>query len=126
MEDVRSISGHYLSTNVTGTLRLLEHCQIHGIRHFVFASSSSIYGPNTPLPAVESAIPKPCSPYSLTKLQAEQWRMLYSSICGLRFLALRFFSVWDFCERAKMPASRPRHRVLPPPDHGRRAIDYQR
>lgn len=84
----------YLSTNVTGTLRLLEHCRIHGIRHFVFASSSSVYGPDTPLPAEESTTPDPCSPYALTKLHGEQWGRLYSRLHGLCFLALRFFSVW--------------------------------
>jgi UDP-glucuronate 4-epimerase len=60
----------------------------------VFASSSSVYGPNTPLPAEETAIPDPCSPYALTKLQGEQWGRLYSQLHRLRFLALRFFSVW--------------------------------
>jgi UDP-glucuronate 4-epimerase len=84
----------YLSTNVTGTLRLLEHCRVHGIPHFVFASSSSVYGPDTPLPAEESTTPDPCSPYALTKLHGEQWGRLYSRLHGLRFLALRFFSVW--------------------------------
>jgi UDP-glucuronate 4-epimerase len=84
----------YLSTNVTGTLRLLEHCRIHSIPHFVFASSSSVYGPDTPLPAEESTTPDPCSPYALTKLHGEQWGRLYSRLHGLRFLALRFFSVW--------------------------------
>jgi UDP-glucuronate 4-epimerase len=70
----------YLSTNVTGTLRLLDHCRIHSIPHFVFASSSSVYGPNTPLPAEETTIPDPCSPYALTKLQGEQWGRLYSHL----------------------------------------------
>lgn len=84
----------YDSTNVTGTMRLLEHCRIHSIPHFVFASSSSVYGPDTPLPAEETAIPNPCSPYALTKLHGEQWGRLYSRLHGLRFLALRFFSVW--------------------------------
>ena len=84
----------YDSTNVIGTLRLLEHCRVHGIRHFVFASSSSVYGPDTPLPAEESITPDPCSPYALTKLHGEQWGRLYSRLHGLRFLALRFFSVW--------------------------------
>jgi UDP-glucuronate 4-epimerase len=65
-----------------------------GTPHFVFASSSSIYGPDTPLPAEETTAPDPCSPYTLTKLHGEQWGRLYSRLHGLRFLALRFFSVW--------------------------------
>jgi UDP-glucuronate 4-epimerase len=84
----------YDSTNVTGTMRLLEHCQIHSIPHFVFASSFSVYGPDTPLPAEESTTPEPCSPYALIKLHGEQWGRLYPRLHGLRFIALRFFSEW--------------------------------
>jgi nucleoside-diphosphate-sugar epimerase len=61
---------------------------------FVLASSSSVYGPDTPLPAEECATPCPQSPYALTKLHAEQWGQLYAQLHGLRFIALRFFSVW--------------------------------
>jgi UDP-glucuronate 4-epimerase len=84
----------YEITNVVGTLRLLDHCRRFGTPHFVFASSSSVYGPDTPLPAEETTVPDPCSPYALTKLHGEQWGRLYSRLHGLRFLALRFFSVW--------------------------------
>lgn len=84
----------YEFTNVIGTIRLLEHCRRNGIPQFVFASSSSVYGPATPLPFIETATPAPCSPYALTKLHGEDWGRLYSSLHGLRFLALRFFSVW--------------------------------
>ena len=102
----------YLSTNVTGTLRLLEHCRIHGIPHFIFASSSSVYGPDTPLPAEESATPDPCSPYAVTKLQAEQWGRLYSRLHGLRFLALRFFSVWGPGQRPDLALEAFRRRII--------------
>jgi nucleoside-diphosphate-sugar epimerase len=84
----------YEATNVLGTLRLLEHCRQTGIGRFVLASSSSVYGPDTPLPAEESALPSPQSPYALTKVHAEQWGQLYARLHGLRFIALRFFSVW--------------------------------
>jgi UDP-glucuronate 4-epimerase len=84
----------YETTNVLATLRLLEHCRQSGIGRFVLASSSSVYGPDTPLPAEESALPCPQSPYALTKLHAEQWGQLYARLHGLRFIALRFFSVW--------------------------------
>jgi UDP-glucuronate 4-epimerase len=84
----------YEATNVLGTLRLLEHCRQHGIGRFVLASSSSVYGPGTPLPAEECATLCPQSPYALTKLHAEQWGQLYARLHGLRFIALRFFSVW--------------------------------
>jgi UDP-glucuronate 4-epimerase len=84
----------YEATNVLATLRLLEHCRQSGIGRFVLASSSSVYGPDTPLPAEESALPCPQSPYALTKLHAEQWGRLYAQLHDLNFLALRFFSVW--------------------------------
>jgi UDP-glucuronate 4-epimerase len=58
----------YEITNVIGTIRLLEFCRRMGVPHFVFASSSSVYGPDTPLPAEESTQANPCSPYALTKL----------------------------------------------------------
>ncbi|RYD35488.1 MAG: NAD-dependent epimerase/dehydratase family protein [Verrucomicrobiaceae bacterium] len=84
----------YQFTNVIGTIRLLDHCRKTGTPHFVFASSSSVYGPDTQLPAKETTTADPCSPYALTKLHGEQWGRLYSRLHGLRFLALRFFSVW--------------------------------
>jgi UDP-glucuronate 4-epimerase len=102
----------YDSTNVIGTLRLMEHCRIHGIRHFVFASSSSVYGPNTPLPAEESTTPDPCSPYALTKLHGEQWGRLYSRLHGLRFLALRFFSVWGPGQRPDLALESFRRKIV--------------
>ena len=84
----------YLSTNVTATLRLLDHCRIHDIPRFVFASSSSVYGPDSPTPFAEDGLTDPCSPYALTKLQAEQWCRLYARQHGIQVCALRFFSVW--------------------------------
>jgi UDP-glucuronate 4-epimerase len=84
----------YEFTNVIGTIRLLEFCRRMEVPAFVFASSSSVYGPDTPLPAREDHPANPCSPYALTKLHGEQWGALYARQHGLRFLALRFFSVW--------------------------------
>lgn len=102
----------YEITNVVGTLRLLEHCRQFGTPHFVFASSSSVYGPDTPLPAEESAIPDPCSPYALTKLHGEQWGALHSKLHGLRFLALRFFSVWGPGQRPDLALEAFRRRII--------------
>lgn len=101
----------YEITNVVGTLRLLEHCRQFGTPHFVFASSSSVYGPQTPLPAEETVTPDPCSPYALTKLHGEQWGMLYSRLHGLRFLALRFFSVWGPGQRRDLALEAFRRRI---------------
>ena len=101
----------YHATNVLGTLRLLEHCRRFATPHFVFASSSSVYGPSTPLPAEESTTPDPLSPYALTKLQGEQWGRIYARQYGLRFLALRFFSVWGPGQRPDLALECFRRRI---------------
>ena len=90
---------HYEETNVLGTIRLLEFCREKNIKQFVFASSSSIYGPNRGVPSIESDPPNPLSPYALTKLQGEQWGNLYARVHGIRFVALRLFSVWGEGQR---------------------------
>jgi len=102
----------YQFTNVIGTLRLLEHSRKMGTPHFVFASSSSVYGPDTQLPAEESSTPDPCSPYALTKLHGEQWGRLYAKLHGLRFLALRFFSVWGPGQRPDLALEAFRLRMM--------------
>ena len=101
----------YETTNVVGTIRLLEFCRRMGVPHFVFASSSSVYGPDTPLPAEESTPANPCSPYALTKLHGEQWGRLYARLHGLRFLALRFFSVWGPGQRPDLALEAFRRRI---------------
>jgi UDP-glucuronate 4-epimerase len=102
----------YQFTNVVGTVRLLEHCRKMGTPHFVFASSSSVYGPNTQLPAEETSTPDPCSPYALTKLHGEQWGRLYAKLHGMRFLALRFFSVWGPGQRPDLALEAFRLRMM--------------
>ncbi len=101
----------YEITNVIGTIRLLEFCRGMGVPHFVFASSSSVYGPETPLPAEESTPANPCSPYALTKLHGEQWGRLYARLHGLRFIALRFFSVWGPGQRPDLALEAFRRRI---------------
>ena len=78
---------------------------------FILASSSSVYGPETPLPAREDHPANPCSPYALTKLHGEQWGRLYSRMHGLRFLALRFFSVWGPGQRPDLALENFRRRI---------------
>jgi UDP-glucuronate 4-epimerase len=58
----------YEFTNVIGTIRLLDFCRRMEVPTFILASSSSVYGPDTPLPAREDHPANPCSPYALTKL----------------------------------------------------------
>src|SRR3954454_10307228 len=61
----------YLRHNVAATQRLLEACRIAPPRKLIFASSSSIYGDALSYPVLESACPRPVSPYGVTKLAAE-------------------------------------------------------
>jgi UDP-glucuronate 4-epimerase len=103
--------GCYRRTNVDGTVRLLEFCRGAGIPHFVFASSSSVYGPDCPLPAREDGPTDPRSPYALTKLQGEQWGRLHARLWGLRFVALRFFSVWGPGQRPDLALECFRRRI---------------
>ena len=101
----------YEFTNVIGTIRLLEHCRRMGIPHFVFASSSSVYGPDAPLPFSEDGPTNPRSPYALTKLHCEHWGQLYSKLHDIRFIALRFFSVWGPGQRPDLAMEAFRRRI---------------
>ena len=84
----------YEITNVVGTLRLLDFCRRMNVPTFVFASSSSVYGPESPLPFAEDGPTDPCSPYALTKLHGEHWCRLYSRLhCGRRFESRMIWAV---------------------------------
>ena len=86
----------YLETNVTGTLNLAELARAHGIRKFVFASSSSVYGdsPDTTPFTETQDISRPISPYASTKAMGESLLYTYSHLHGLQVVALRFFTVY--------------------------------
>ena len=85
----------YQEVNVRGTHQLLELCREWGIRQFVFASSSSVYGVNPDVPwREEDAVLRPISPYASTKVSGELLGHVYSHLFGIRFLALRFFTVY--------------------------------
>jgi UDP-N-acetylglucosamine/UDP-N-acetyl-alpha-D-glucosaminouronate 4-epimerase len=80
--------------NVISTLNLLEGCRRHGVRRFVYASSSSAYG-NTPvLPKKEDMAPNPLSPYALQKFVGERYSQLYFNLYGLETVSLRYFNVF--------------------------------
>lgn len=79
---------------VTGTLLLLEEARRRGVRRFVYAGSSSVYGDQPELPKRESMAPKPLSPYALTKLTGEFYCTQYSSLFGLPTVTLRYFNVF--------------------------------
>lgn len=80
--------------NVDGTLNLLLASRELGVRRFVFASSSSVYGDAPTLPKVESMPNQPISPYGLDKLAAETYCRLFHQLYGTPTVALRYFNVF--------------------------------
>lgn len=85
----------YQDVNVAGTQNLLEFARQRGIRQFVFASSSSVYGVNPRVPWREDDhVLQPISPYASTKVSGELLGHVYSHLYGIRFIALRFFTVY--------------------------------
>jgi UDP-glucuronate 4-epimerase len=97
----------YVSTNVDGTLNLLEGCRTTGVKHFVFASSSSVYGVNKKVPfAEDDPISRTISPYAATKLMGEQLCSNYSHLHGIRCVCLRFFTVYGPRQRPDLAISK--------------------
>ena len=85
----------YAGVNVLGTLELLEFAREFGVKKFVFASSSSVYGANQPVPFREDAAPlQPISPYAVTKLSAEALCRVYHNLHGLDVVCLRLFTAY--------------------------------
>ena len=85
----------YQQVNVQGTQNLLELARERGVRQFVFASSSSVYGVNPRVPwREEDADLRPISPYASTKLSGEFLGRVYSHLYQIRFVALRLFTVY--------------------------------
>jgi UDP-glucuronate 4-epimerase len=89
----------YQEVNVAGTQNLLEFARKRNIKQFVFASSSSVYGINEHVPWHEEEKLMPISPYASTKLSCEMLGHVYSHLYGIRFLALRFFTVYGPAQR---------------------------
>lgn len=85
----------YQRANVIATQNLLEFAKEQSIKQFVFASSSSVYGVNPNVPWKEGdAVLKPISPYASTKVGCELMGHVYAELFGIRFLGLRFFTVY--------------------------------
>lgn len=84
----------YQQANVIGLQNMLDYAKAKNIRQFVFASSSSVYGVNDHFPWKEDEQLLPISPYASTKLAGEMMGHVYSKLFGIRFLALRFFTVY--------------------------------
>jgi UDP-glucose 4-epimerase len=92
----------YTSNNVDATQQLLEACVNRPIHRFVYASSSSLYGDNVPIPMREDALPQPVSPYGVTKLAGEQLGYLYHVNYGVPATAVRYFTVYGPRQRPDM------------------------
>src|SRR5207253_2819897 len=90
----------YVETNINGTLNLLELARERGVKHFVFGSSSSVYGTNAKLPFSEDdPIFNPISPYAATKAAGELLAHTYSHLYVMRIVCLRFFTVYGARQR---------------------------
>ncbi|MBI2320605.1 MAG: NAD-dependent epimerase/dehydratase family protein [Chloroflexi bacterium] len=92
----------YARNNVVATQRLLEAVKGRPLKKFVYASSSSVYGDAESFPTPETALPRPVSPYGVTKLSGEQLVYLYWRNYGLPTLALRYFTVYGPRQRPDM------------------------
>lgn len=91
----------YYETNVLGALNLLEMCRLRGIKKFVFASSSSVYGDGEiPFSETASRADRPLSPYAASKSAGEGLCHSYHRLFGIDVSALRYFTVYG-------PAGRP-------------------
>lgn len=85
----------FADANLDGTLQVLEGCRANGIRHLVFASSSSVYGDSTAMPYREDqATTHPVSFYAATKIAGEAMAYSYSHLFGIPTTTLRFFTVY--------------------------------
>ncbi|WP_319559862.1 GDP-mannose 4,6-dehydratase [Marispirochaeta sp.] len=90
----------YAETNINGTISLLQAARKAGIRDFVFASSSSVYGNTKEVPFTESSfVDHPISPYAATKKAGELICHTYSHLYGMRIASLRFFTVYGRGQR---------------------------
>src|SRR5262245_64919423 len=92
----------YTHHNVLATQRLLERYRGSSLERFVYASSSSVYGDAERYPTDEGLLPRPLSPYGVTKLAGEHLALLYARNFGMPVVALRYFTVYGPRQRPDM------------------------
>jgi nucleoside-diphosphate-sugar epimerase len=107
---VRKSWGHdfqvYTTNNIEATQVLLEACVGKPLHRLVYASSSSVYGDAATIPMREDAVPRPLSPYGVTKLAAEHLCHLYSANHGVPATSVRYFTVYGPRQRPDMAFNR--------------------
>ncbi len=84
----------YEEINIRGTLNMLEAARQQGVKRFVYASSSSVYGDERELPKREEKTGNVLSPYALTKKTNEEYARLYTNLYGLETIGFRYFNVF--------------------------------
>lgn len=84
----------YCANNIMGTLNMLEASRQNGVKRFVYASSSSVYGDESNLPKKEGREGKLLSPYAVSKQADEEWAKQYTLHYGLDTYGLRYFNVF--------------------------------
>ena len=84
----------YEEINIRGTLNMMEASRQNGVKKFVYASSSSVYGDEPTLPKTEGREGNLLSPYALTKRVDEEYAKLYTKLYGLDTYGLRYFNVF--------------------------------
>ena len=84
----------YCANNITGTLNMMEAARQSGVKKFVYASSSSVYGDEPNLPKKEGKEGNLLSPYAVSKCADEEWAKQYTIHYGLKTYGLRYFNVF--------------------------------
>lgn len=103
----------YVSSNLAGTLSVLEGCRHHGVEHLVLASSSSVYGASSRMPYSEhEPASHPLSLYAATKRSTELMAHSYAALFGVPVTGLRFFTVYGPWGRPDMALFRFAHAIL--------------
>ena len=103
----RSVADPALShrANATATLTMLVAARDRGVRRFIYAGSSSVYGDAKQLPKREDMEPRPLSPYAVGKLVGEHYLRIFHDLYGLETLTLRYFNVYGPRQNAGSPYS---------------------
>ena len=85
----------YLQSNLVGFMNILEACRNNGVKHLVYASSSSVYGMNAKVPySEEDKVDNPVSLYAATKKSNELMAHAYCKLYGIAMTGLRYFTVY--------------------------------